>query len=64
MHHAPYTCCPGIRRWALNCLYALIMYGHVDNYITAVTDEASLQACMRLKLPCLNASYTKVGGWP
>jgi len=44
------------QRWVLNCVYSYIKFGEANNYIVAATDEASLQACLQLRLPCYNAS--------
>lgn len=46
-----------LRRWAQNSIYSFLQYGHARNYLAAAIDEASLQDCIQLRLPCYNATH-------
>lgn len=45
------------RSMLLNCVYSLIKFGHALNYIVVTIDHTSLAECLRLRLPCYNATH-------
>lgn len=45
------------RPMLLNCIYSLIKYGRALNYIVVTIDHQSLAECLRLRLPCYNATH-------
>ena len=45
-----------VRRWTMNAIYSYVKFGRSINYVAAAVDESSLVACLRLRLPCYNAS--------
>lgn len=45
------------RPMLLNCLYSLVNYGRALNYIVVTIDHTSLNECLRLRLPCYNATH-------
>ncbi len=45
------------RPMLLNCLYSMIKYGKAFNYIVVTIDHGSLAECLRLRLPCYNATH-------
>jgi hypothetical protein len=45
-----------------NCLYSLIKFAGVCNYIVVVWDEPSLEVCLDMNMPCFNATAYIPGG--
>jgi hypothetical protein len=46
----------GMIRMLENCIYTMVKFGGVDNYIVATWSESDLEACLDLNLPCADAS--------
>ena len=51
----------GVKWWTMNSIHSYIAYGKSTAYILASPDEASLEACLSLRLPCLNMSAAGIG---
>ena len=47
-----------------NCLYSMVKFAGVCNYIVVVWDEPSLDVCLDMNLPCYNATSMIPGGVP
>ena len=47
-----------------NCLYSMVKFAGVCNYIVVVWDEPSLEVCRDMNLPCYNATDMIPGGVP
>lgn len=46
----------GMIRMLQNCIYTMVKFGGVDNYIITTWSESDLEACLDLNLPCADAS--------
>jgi nucleoside-diphosphate-sugar epimerase len=45
----------------LNTVYSLVRFGGVKSYMVAASDDAALETCSLLNLPCYDARVTTVG---
>mmetsp|Transcript_14557 Transcript_14557/g.31710 ORF Transcript_14557/g.31710 Transcript_14557/m.31710 type:complete len:380 (+) Transcript_14557:167-1306(+) len=45
-----------IKRFVLNCIYSMTTFGRQPHYLVATFDPESLALCIKLNLPCYNAS--------